>query len=264
MRRLALFLVGSAMIAMTIGCSDEDGGGGAGSGGTGGTAGTGGMAGAGGAAGMGGSGMVQLSVTATEAPSIDGEIFNGPPLEGVELCEADTTNCATTDAQGLAQIMLPANQEVTYTVTKDGYVPYVVGDVSDAPLLTSTWPMITDALMVEEGERVGFTWPPDSEGLLPLAVSPNRAGVTWEIDDEAATVYYMDEDGVAQLDLTATTSAGRGGFYDVSVGVREVDYGGTATTCTPGIAWPGSAANQIRVPVRAAHISYGSMNCVEP
>ncbi|MDH3655145.1 MAG: hypothetical protein OEN21_12810 [Myxococcales bacterium] len=264
MERLALFLVGSTVIAMTIGCSEESGGGGAGSGGAGGIAGTGGMTGTGGAAGMGGSGMVQLSVTVTEAPSLDDELFNGAPFEGVDLCDADTTNCATADAQGLAQITLPANQEVTYTVSKDGYVPYVVGDVSDPPALASTWPMISDALMAAEGERVGFAWPPDSEGLVALAVVPNRAGVTWEIDDGAATVYYMDEDAVAQLGLTATTNAGRGGFYDVSVGVREVDYSGTITTCTPGIAWPGSAANQIRVPARATHISYGSMNCDEP
>ena len=208
-------------------------------------------------------GTVTLIVTATEAPSIDGDLFNGPPLEGVDLCEADTTNCATTDAAGLAQIMLPANQEVTYTVSKSGFVPYAVGDVSEPPGIGGTWPMISDALMEAEGERVGFSWPSE-DGLLPLAVSPNQAGVTWEIDVESATVYYMDEDGVAQTDFTATTSAGRGGFYDASVGVREVDFGGAAANCTPGIAWPGTAPNQIRVPVRAGHFGYGSMDCDAP
>lgn len=64
--------------------------------------------------------------------------------------------------------------------------------------------------------------------------------------------------------MTATTSVGRGGFYDVTTGMREVQYGGAITTCTPGIAWPGTGANQIRVPVRDGHISYGSMSCDQP
>jgi hypothetical protein len=207
--------------------------------------------------------MVTLITTVTEAPSIDCELFDGPPLEGVEVCEADTTNCATTDASGVAQIMVPANQEITYTISKDGFAPYAIGDVSEPPSIGSTWPMISDALMMAEGERVGFTWPTD-DGLLPLAAFPLQAGVTWAIDDETTTVYYMDEACLAQTDLTATTSNGRGGFYDVSAGVREIDFGGAASNCTPAIAWPGNAANQIRVPVRAGHFAYGSMNCDAP
>lgn len=259
MGRLAFCVVCSVLLAMSIGCGDENSSGG--TAGTGGAAGSGGQAGTGGAAGT--SGTVALDATVTEAPSIDDELFDGPALEGVELCEADTTNCATTDAAGLAQIMVPANQEVTYTLSKDGFVPYVVGDLSESPGIGGTWPMIRDALMEAEGERVGFAWPSD-DGLVALAVSPRQAGVTWEIDDETTTVYYMDEDVVAQTDLTATTTVGRGGFYDASVGVRAVDFGGAATNCAAGTAWAGDAANQIRVPTRAGHISYGSMGCDEP
>ena len=120
--------------------------------------------------------------------------------------------------------MLPAFQEVTYTVSKEGYAPYAVGDVTGAPTLTPTWPMISDALMEAEADRVGFTWPSE-DGLLALDISPEQAGVTWDIDDEAATVYYMNEDSVADTDLTATTSVGRGGFYDASPGTREVEFG---------------------------------------
>ena len=272
MGRLALCVLCSVLLTMSIGCSEDGGGGGsAGSGGEagsgGGAAGAGGEAGSGGEAGTGGmagmDGTVTLTATVTEAPSIDCELFDGPPLEGVDLCEADTTNCATTDAAGFAQIMLPANQEVTYTLSKEGFAPYVIGDVSEPPVIAGTWPMISDALMEAEGERVGFAWPSD-DGLVPLATLPLQAGVTWEIDDGTATVYYMDEACLAQTDLTATTSIGRGGFLDVSVGVREIEFGGAANNCTPGIAWPGTAANQIRVPVRAGHFGYGSMNCDAP
>ena len=264
MERVALCVVCSVLVGIPIGCSSSDGGAGAGgsggSPGTGGAAGMDGVAGNGGAAGM--SGPALLTATVTEAPSLN-DLFGGRPLEGVELCEADTTNCATTDVLGLVQIMVPADQEVTYTVSKDGYVPYAIGDVSEPPSIGSTWPMISDSLMAEEAERVGFTWPSD-DGLVALAAFPLHAGVTWTIDDETTTVYYMDEDGWAQTDLTETTSFGRGGFYDATVGVREVDFGGAVANCTPAIAWPGDSENQIRVPARAGHIGYGSMECDEP
>ena len=100
--------------------------------------------------------------------------------------------------------------------------------------------------------------------LVALAAFPLQAGVVWDVDDETTTVYYMDEDSVAQADLTEKTSTGRGGFYDATAGTRVIDFGGAATNCTPGIAWPGTEANQIRVPVRAGHIGYGSMTCDEP
>jgi hypothetical protein len=255
MERLALCVVCAVLIGVPIGCGDDETNRGPGT------------AGMGGDAGMGGSGgmedRVLLTATVTEAPSIDDKLFDGPPLEGVELCEADTTNCATTNVLGLAEIMVPANEEVAYTVSKEGFVPYFIGDVSEPPSIGSTWPMIRDALMAVEAARVEITWPSD-DGLVAVAAFPLQAGVVWDVDDETTTVYYMDEDSIARTDLTETTSTGRGGFYNATAGTRVVDFGGAATNCTPGIAWPGTEANQIRVPVRAGHIGYGSMTCDEP
>jgi len=37
-------------------------------------------------------------------------------------------NCATTDANGAALLELPANQEVLYAVSKDGYAPELYAD----------------------------------------------------------------------------------------------------------------------------------------
>lgn len=245
-----------ALVVPLIGCGDE-------------TTATGGTGGDGGAAGMGGGGSggdggaagakVALSVSVTEAEGVS-PIVRGPAFEGVELCETDTTNCATTDADGLAEIMVSANQEISYTVSKDGYAPFLVGDVTDETLLPTVWPMFNDAMLADAAEALEIPYP-YTGGILALQVLPNMAGVTFDLLDETAKQYYADEAGIDTLGLTATTSRGWGGFLEVSPGEHQVEFGGTATNCTPSIAWPGDAANRIKVPVRVGYVSYGSMDC---
>jgi len=250
-----------------VGCGDTAGGGGSG-----GAAGSGGTGGAGGAAGMGGGGTggdggaagakVALSVSVTEAEGVSPTV-RGPAFEGVELCETDTTNCATTDADGRAEIMVSANQEISYTLKKDGYAPFLVGDVADETLLRSLWPMFSDAMLADAAEAVEIPYPLTG-GILGLQVLPSMAGVTFDLLDETGIQYYADEAGIDTLGLTATTTIGSGGFYEVSSGEPQVEFGGTATNCTPSIAWPGDAANRIKVPVRVGYVSYGSMVCDAP
>ena len=190
---------------------------------------------------------VTLSVTVTEAPSFDGNIFGGPPLEGVELCETDTTNCATTDPNGVAQIELPANQEISFTLEKEGYVPLLVGDVTDGTLPSQTWAMASDELAADFSEinMIPYPW---KGGIVGLAVLPRMAGVTFDLVDETARGFYADEEGSWSLDATATTSTGLGGFVEVPPGEYQVEFGGTATFCAPVVAWPGDAATESRSP----------------
>ena len=109
---------------------------------------------------------VVLTVTATEAPSIEAP-FGGPPFEGVELCQTDTTNCATTDADGHASIMLPFLQEISYTVEKEGYAPFLVADVTDFAFAASSfWPMFSDAQVAGNFELLGLPYPRRAEPLV--------------------------------------------------------------------------------------------------
>jgi hypothetical protein len=121
--------------------------------------------------------------------------------------------------------------------------------------------MITDAIMQAEAERLMIEWPSESTGLLSLAAFPLHAGVTWEIDEETANGFYFNADCLAQTDLTATTAIGRGGFLEASEGVHEVTFGGTVSNCTVRTAWPTDTASAVRVPVRAGHLNFGSMDC---
>ncbi len=204
-------------------------------------------------------GSVALSVSVTEAESLN-PLVRGSAFEGVELCETDTTTCATTDADGAATIMVSANQEISYTVSKDGYGPWFIADVTDETLRTTFWPMLSDAMLADDAESLGIPYP-YTGGAFALQVVPSMAGVTFDPLDETGVQYYVNEAGINTLGLTATTSEGRGAVLELSPGEYQVEFGGTATNCTPGIAWPGDAANRIKVPVRVGHISYGSVNC---
>lgn len=244
-----------------VGCSDNNGGGG-------GSAGTGGSAGAGGTAGTGGSGgtpgTVPLIVIVFETNSISITDL-GAGLEGVSVCEDGTGNCELTDDSGSATIMLPADRAIGYTMTKEGYISYLVSDVTDETFtgLSTNWPMFTESQIEEIAANLVIEYPLQGSWLA-LATFPRLAGATFDLVGETAKSYYNDESGVGQLDLTETTSVGTGGFLELSEGEHEVEFGGATANCTPAIAPDSDTANRITVTLRAGYTTYASMNCETP
>jgi hypothetical protein len=202
---------------------------------------------------------VELFVTTQES---QGPVPVGPALEGVEVCQTETTNCVTSDAEGEAVLMLPANQEVSYTVSKEGYVPFLAGDVTDETFTPSiTWPMFSNAQIEDNARnRLMIAWP-WTGGVIALGAGLGMAGVTYDLIDGTGKQWYKEEDWNVTLDLTATTSAGQGGFAEVSPGEYQVEFGGTAVNCTPSLAWPGNAPNRVRVPVEDGHLTFATMEC---
>ncbi len=55
---------------------------------------------------------VNVTVVGAELPFGD-----AVPLEGAEVCQDGTSNCATTDADGLAALQIPGNIEFAYAIT---------------------------------------------------------------------------------------------------------------------------------------------------
>jgi hypothetical protein len=94
-------------------------------------------------------------------------------------------------------------------------------------------------------------------------------GVTFELVDATGTAFYdveppADFPKIADLDLEATTSAGSGGFLDLSPGVFQIKLGGTADHCRPGTAWPGDEENTVRFPIREGHLTVLWVDCPVP
>jgi hypothetical protein len=190
----------------------------------------------------------------------------GPALAGVEVCETDTSNCTTSNDAGFASLQLPANQEISYTMTKEGHMPWMAGDVTDETFQDEGWPgypMYPNEYIQEFAEMNGIAYPLTG-GVTSHHMNPTRtAGVTYEAINETGRRYYLDDDPARTMrfDLTATTSDGFGGFWELPAGAHQVEFGGTATNCTVALSWPGDAPNRVRVPVKVGYYTLASMNC---
>jgi len=204
------------------------------------------------------------------------------PLEGVRLCETDTTNnCPSSDARGRVTIELPHNQEYSYTLEKDGYASYHIADmVTDAPAGYSYQrPLESDPLMARRHDSVGAYYPMRGTGTIIISVSPGFAGAMFELVGATSEPFYVDEDEERtwRPDLTETTSAATGGFTEVSAGEFKVRLSGSAQDrCVTsidterdgfhffGLGWPSDEPNTIRVPVREGYINVVSVECPLP
>ncbi|MDH3654564.1 MAG: hypothetical protein OEN21_09870 [Myxococcales bacterium] len=245
-----------------LGCSETTGDGGAG-----------GDAGAGGSAGSGGAGGDSLTyVIRFTGLEPDGSVVG---VEGVELCEADTDNCALSNVLGTATLVLPADQEILLTAEKEGYGKWLTADVSDEDAEASTTRRIyTDAQLEAVASQLNTAYP-WTDGIVGLVKNPSETeGLTFAPAGSTAgavgeSFYYDSATEEYRADLVAGTAVetnwylplGAGGFTEVTPGEQQFEFGGTAGNCVASWAWPGDTANTIRVPVREGYRTYGSMIC---
>jgi len=187
------------------------------------------------------------------------------PLAGATLCQADTQNCAISDANGIAEIEVPPNERIMWTLEKEGYAPTLVPDVTDNDFDSEGyWPLFTDEYMENFCEQVGCRWPLTSSGLGLVVVfaQPNVEGVAFRLVGATEDrIYYYDDEGHPRLDLTETSRDGRGGFIGVPPGEHEVEFTVSGQFCTPTWAWPGTESNRIEVPVREGFIITPGIYC---
>jgi hypothetical protein len=205
------------------------------------------------------------------------DLLSTPPSQGVQICQADTDNCDTTDANGRAELTVPFNQEITFTLEKEGFGSYIFGNVSDVSR-PSEWRMYPHEQLEAIAEQLGIMYPWE-RGMASLnTIFPAVAGVTFTpvgstINMVGELFYYDEATSQYSLNLEATTSApspnllplGQGGFTKVAQGEQQFELGGTVGDCSDvSLGWPGDTPNRIRVPVRDGYTTYGSMVCPGP
>ena len=186
------------------------------------------------------------------------------PLTDVAVCQTGTANCATTDSTGRADLQLPVNEEVSYTVERTGYGSQLRLDfLTDAKSIQ--FPMRTDMELATLYQGVGSVYPPVGTGSIFVLVlsqgGGSLAGATLELVDTTGTTFYVAETGAWETGLTETTSAGSGGFVEVAPGEVQVEIGGAASNCLPGVAWPGDSENTIRMVVRDGYQTVATARC---
>jgi hypothetical protein len=196
-------------------------------------------------------------------------------LEGVEICETDTDHCVLTDAAGRATVQVPIDQEFSFTLEKEGYAPYLLAGVMPAePEMFTAFGMATDERIAYHHELVMSPYPMEGTGSVIVLTEPRFstiptgcvgvAGVTFDLGYAAGKVYYYDEQGNWDADLSATSCWGWGGFTEVPPGEVQVEIGGNAENCVVLSGWPGELENSVRTPIRAGYLSWLHVSCDVP
>lgn len=262
-----LLCVCSLCLLPMVGCSETA----AGEGGAGGDGGMGGSAGDGGA---GGDGVPYAFWLTTIEP--DGSAV---AAGGVEVCQADTENCSMSDALGAVQLSMPANQEVLFTIEKEGYGKWLMADVSDETYdpAAAARRMHTDAQLEAVAAQLNTDYP-WTGGIVGLVVNPSEtdgltlapvgstAGAVGEsfYYDSATEEYSLALEAGTAVEMNWLLPLGAGGFTEVTPEEQQFEFGGTAGDCVASWSWPGDTANTIRVPVREGYRTYGSVICTAP
>ena len=226
----------------------------------------------GGSGGEGGSDLVPGSFYVFEFTPTFAEV----PIEGAMVCQVGADNCVASDRVGRLTIYFPADQEMAFTVEKEGYGPWVFGNVTDEHFPEGfRLPMYTHEYLAAVAETLETAYPWEG-GIVALVrwLSPNPGVKFLPVGPTAEQVgdaFYFDAASVQySLELEATTRffgladgpLGEGGFTEVVPGVQQFEFVGTAGDCPHASwGWPGDAPNRIRVPVMEGYTTYGSVRC---
>ncbi len=181
-------------------------------------------------------------------------------LEGAQICQTGAVSCAVTNEDGAATLNLPVDEEISYTLVKEGYASYLFADIVPTGGHELEFLMLTDELLASQYERLMSSYPTETEGEIAVELHPAFAGATLALNTDGMA-YYVDETQAWSSDLTETSSEGRGGFVEVEPGTFQIELGGTAESCAAGLAWPGTVENSIRVPVLEGHRTFATANC---
>lgn len=185
------------------------------------------------------------------------------PMEGVEICETDTQNCALTDFQGFARLYLPVDEEVSFTLVRDGYQselqPFVMPPTETTLRLT----LGTEQRLQEQFDAAMSPYPPKDTGMIVIATTPPCEGVTVEAYGSAGKgrIFYIGDNSEWDLDLDATSRAGISEVIELLPGEYRVELGGSASNCFPLTGWPSPFENSVRLPVKAGFFTEVRMAC---
>jgi hypothetical protein len=215
--------------------------------------------------------VVEHDGETNDLPPIESVTVALPALGGVEICENTTANCVVTTPDGQAILLLPNNEEVSYTLTKDGYAPNLQAEATSpaavgVPTSRTISPRVTmwsDELRSKWFERLLSPFPQRGTGTIYVFTNPAIEGVTFELVGATGKRFYEAALDDPRLDLQSTTPIGTGGFVEVSPGEFRIEFGGTVSQCAAIRAWPGDTTSRIRVPVRAGYFTVASVACAK-
>lgn len=252
--------------------TDGSSGSGGSGGSTGGSGGSSGQSGSAGAAGSdGGSDAGTTSVSGTIVALID----SVTPVIDMQVCVYGNASvpCVQTDSFGAYTITgVEAEKELLLEYTKAAYYPALVTvKTRSTPIDIGEFPAPT----LEEANvfavLAGVTLDPTKGQLLATAVQAGTGGgfvgqnqITLGMTPQSGTgPYFTDDQNLPDTSLSSTNTNGLGLFANVNPGDVDVAFTHPSKTCTPlAMAWPGTAANSVRMTTVAGYlVGGGAVEC---
>ncbi len=208
---------------------------------------------------------VNVTVDGAEEPLSDVTV----PLQGAEVCQDGTDNCATTNVDGQATLQIPGNEEFAYAVTPPSdYYPMLSPQVSDSNIpLSPTLTVLSQATLMGFAALLNTEFP-TTLGTIGILVAQNPfpgeegiPSVSFELIGATGESYYLNESNIPTTTLTETVDNGTGGFFEASEGTLEVGLSGAQNCERPYSAWPGAEPNQFRFPSRGGFLTVPAVWC---
>ncbi|MFO0547382.1 MAG: hypothetical protein U0271_03280 [Polyangiaceae bacterium] len=269
MKRKHSLWIGTLVTAL-LGCGDDttSGGGGSGAGGSAvGGGGQGGTTSGGGGAGGGLAGLTATwhfaEYTAPNPPDVVDYQLVGPNAD-LEVCLFDESRCATTDADGNAQITgLSPETNIAIVAQKPGFSPLLLQYVvhSTDPMFGSGW-QNDDELLGYIGSS-GCTVPPaPGKANLWVGIGPGMSVTS----SPPMTFVYTAEDGVfdpalTMVPVTTPPLLALAVACDLDPGTFELSIAGGLGNCHMVEGWPPAAGGDLQVLTSAGAITVVNWIC---
>jgi hypothetical protein len=202
---------------------------------------------------------------------VDATAATPTPVAGIEVCVHDRPDvpCATSDAAGRIDMLLPAEAEILLRCEGAGYGPaYMTWTIGSEDIDAGSFNMIPttsqDALVLLSGATEW--WETGAVGVNVYDELVRRdtrvEGATFTIAPVGRGPTYLGEARRPDPTLTASTIGGPGVFYDIPDGEQViVTIHHPTRTCRAGLGWATDDEASLRTRVFAGAISFITFVC---
>lgn len=198
---------------------------------------------------------------------VPGSADEGPPIDGVEVCQFDSYNCSATDASGEYELPVLKNRELEISYIKDGYGRVLVAKRSGTEDFVADAVLATDAAMTSFADALDTPYPPAGTGFVsattyrgPVSDGTTLAGASYFLMGSGGLSYYLDDAGAPDQSLAETQDPGAGGFVEVAPVNVTLRVAGAAN-CTSADSWSAAGTNAFTLPVRNGFWTQSQVSC---
>jgi hypothetical protein len=193
-------------------------------------------------------------------------------LAGVEICVLDTgLPCVTTDHEGRATVLAPANSNVWASFVTDEYVGALVGALTSEEDLELTAPLLRATLVDLVAGSAGQPFDMRRGHVVFVALKPPAAGsskyppapgVRIALEPPSGSgPHYVNKLNLADASLSATGPAGGALWLNIDPGMSELTTALPGQLCTHFVAQPIGESDRFRVRTMAGFVTYVTVIC---